>query len=135
MNLFTPGRRFKARGQSYEILGAKEHWTRDERLIEMIRYRSVCAHPGCKRVFDAVTTKSMVRRGRLNKRCQLHHAPGVPAPVKKAKKTTAKKVAPKRRLRLVPRSPPMSPEALERVQLVREAVLAVKRGQRPSYLD
>jgi hypothetical protein len=46
MNPFTLGRRFKSRGQSYEIAGFKDHWTRDDRCIEMVRYKSVCAHPG-----------------------------------------------------------------------------------------
>ena len=39
MNCFLPGRRFKSRGQRYEILGPKDYWTRDDRYVEMIRYR------------------------------------------------------------------------------------------------
>ncbi|WP_128933985.1 hypothetical protein [Bradyrhizobium zhanjiangense] len=134
MNRFTPGRRFKSRGQSYEVLGTKDHWTRDDRYVEMIRYQSVCAEPGSKRIFTAMTTKTWLRRGHLNKRCDRHHAPGVPVPVKKPKSTTAKKARAKKR-RLIARMPPMSPEARERARLAWKAALAVQRGQRPSYLD
>ncbi|TKV78927.1 hypothetical protein FDV58_24820 [Bradyrhizobium elkanii] len=134
MNPFAPGRRFRSRGQNYRILGTKDHWTRDDRYVEMIRYESICAHPGCDRVFMAITTKTRLRRGQLNKRCDRHHAPGVPAPVKKVKPATAKKARPKKR-RLVPPGPPMTPETRERARLVWKAELAVKRGEQPSYLD
>jgi hypothetical protein len=137
MNRFTPGRRFKSRGQSYEIAGLKDHWTRDDRYVEMVRYKSVCAHPGCRRIFEAMTTKTRLRRGKLNKRCPLHHAPGMPAPVKRAKSrmsaATTKKRTTKRQL--IQRTPPMSPEARQRARLVWVATLAVRRGQPPSYLD
>lgn len=131
MNHFTPGRVFKSRDRQYRILGTKDHWCRDGRYVEMIRYESVCAEPGCKRTFMALTTKTRLRRGQLNKRCELHHAPGVPAPVKKRK--SAKMVRPKKRC-LVPRAPAMTPEARERARLVWKASLAVQRGQQPSYL-
>lgn len=134
MNRFVTGRRFKSRGQSYEIAGLKDYWTRDDRYVEMIRYKSVCAHPGCRRVFEAITTKTRLRRGQLNKRCPIHHAPGVPAPVKKAKLKTAKKARPKK-CPATAGTPPTSPEARDRARLVWKATLAVQRGQPPSYLD
>ncbi|RXG85258.1 hypothetical protein [Bradyrhizobium zhanjiangense] len=134
MNRFIPGRVFKSRGRQYQILGTKDHWCRDGRYVEMIRYQAVCAEPGCKRIFMALTTKTRLRRAQLNKRCELHRAPGVPAPIKKAKPKVARTVRPKKR-RLVPKTPPMSPEARERARLVWKASLAVQRGQRPSYLD
>ncbi len=77
MSNFTLGRIFKSpEAGSTTILGTKDHWTRDGRYVEMIRYQSSCAEPGCKRIFRAMTTKSRHRRGQLNKRCELHHAPG-----------------------------------------------------------
>lgn len=133
MNRFTSGRIFKSRGHQYRILGTKDHWCRDGRYVEMIRYESVCAEPGCKRIFTALTTKTRLRRGQLNKRCDLHHAPGIPAPVKKAKPKPTKKARTKKR-RLMPSAPAMAPEARERASLVRKAALAVQRGQQPSYL-
>lgn len=133
MNRFTPGRIFKSRGRQYQILGTKDHWCRDGRYVELIRYQSVCAEPGCKRAFEALATKTMLRRGKLNKRCERHHAPGVPAPAKKAKPKPTKKAKLKKR-RLAARAPAMSPEARERARLVWKATLAVQRGQQPSYL-
>ena len=127
MNRFTPGRIFKSRGRQYEILGLKDHWCRDGRFVEMIRYQSVCAEPGCRRTFQALSTKSRARKGQLNKRCELHHAPGVPAPVKKVRnkrpKTRLKKPTAAARL------------AARRERAVQRAILAVQRVQRPSYLD
>jgi hypothetical protein len=82
----------------------------------------------------AKTTRTRLRRGQLNKRCERHHAPGMPAPVRKARKTAAKSTRPRKR-RLVPRAPRMSLEELERARLVWKAGLAVKRGQTPSYLN
>jgi hypothetical protein len=122
MTKFATGRRFKSRGQSYEIAGLKDYWTRDDRYIEMVRYKSVCAHPGCRRIFEALTTKSRLRRGQLNKRCQLHHAPGMPAPVVKVRKKRSKK-------------PTAARLAARWAWLGAKAALAVQRGQPPSYLD
>lgn len=137
MSPFTPGRVFKSRGRQYQILGTKDHWCLDGRYVEMIRYQSVCAEPGCRRIFMALTTKTRLRRGQLNKRCELHHAPGVPAPIKKAKPKTAKAVRPKKR-HLVPRTPVITLAArlaARRERAVQRAMLAVQRVQRPSYLD
>lgn len=127
MNRFTPGRSFKSRGRPYQILGTKDHWTRNDRYVEMIRYQSSCAEPGCQRIFRALTTKSRIRKGELNKRCELHHAPGIPIPVKKARKKR-----PKARLKK-----PTAAALLRarREQAVQRAILAVQRVQRPSYLD
>ncbi|RZN09023.1 hypothetical protein CWO91_19620 [Bradyrhizobium genosp. SA-3] len=113
--------------EAARILGTKDHWTRDGRYIEMIRYQSVCAEPGCKRNFLALATKSRVRKGQLNKRCELHHSPGIPVQIKKARKKRAK-----------PR--PKKPTAAARLAARREravnrAILAMQRVQRPSYLD
>ncbi|RXG97352.1 hypothetical protein [Bradyrhizobium zhanjiangense] len=137
MNRFTPGRIFKSRGRQYRILGTKDHWCRDGRYVEMIRYQSVCAEPGCNAVFMALTTKSRIQKGQLNKRCGDHHAPGIPAPVKKPKQKHAKSARPKKR-RLVPRTSPITPAArlaARRERAVTQAILAVQRGERPSYLD
>ncbi|GMO78877.1 hypothetical protein BwSH20_29550 [Bradyrhizobium ottawaense] len=137
MNCFTPGRLFKSRGRQYQILGTQDHWTQDDRYVEMIRYQSVCAEPGCDRTFRALTTKSRIRKGQLNKRCELHHAPGIPAPVKKPKQKPAKKARPKKR-KLIPRTPTVSSAArlaARRERAVNQAVLALQRTQRPSYLD
>ena len=134
MNRFARGRRFKSRGQSYEIAGLKDHRTRDDRYIEMVCYKSICAHPGCRRIFEAITTKTRLARGQLNKRCPLHHAPGVPVTVKRIKSPAPKKARPKKR-QLAPRTPPMSPEARQRALLMWKAAAAVQRGQAPSYLD
>lgn len=134
MNRFTRGRIFKSRGRQYRILGTKDHWCRDGRYVEMIRYESACAEPRCKRIFTALTTKTRLRRGQLNKRCDLHHAPGVPAPAKKARPKPTKKARTEKR-RLMPSAPAMTQGARERARLVRKAALAVQRGQQPSYLD
>lgn len=127
MNRFTPGRIFKSRGRQYQIIGLKDHWCRDSRYVEMIRYQSVCAEPGCKRVFQALSTKTRVRKGQLNKRCELHHAPGIPVPVKKARKkrpvVRAKKPTAAARL------------AARRGRAIERALIALQRVQRPSYLD
>lgn len=127
MNRFTPGRCFKSRGRPYQILGTKDHWTRDDRYVELIRYQSVCAEHGCNSIFRALTTKSRVRKGQLNKRCELHHAPGVPTPVKKVRKKR-----PKVRLKK-----PTAAALLRarRERAVNQAILAMQRVQRPSYLD
>jgi|GEM_PF-3988703 len=127
MNRFAPGRCFKSRGRPYQILGTKDHWTRDDRYVEMIRYQSVCAEPGCKRIFQALATKSRVRKGQLNKRCQVHHAPGIPVPIKKARKKR-----PKTRLKKPTAAARL---AARRERAVTQAILAVQRGERPSYLD
>ncbi|MGL3109186.1 hypothetical protein [Bradyrhizobium sp. BR 1432] len=137
MNRFTPGRIFKSRGRQYQILGTKDHWCRDGRYVEMIRYQSVCAEPGCNAVFTALTTKSRIQKGQLNKRCELHHAPGIPAPLKKLKQKPAKTARPKKR-RLVPRTPAITPAArmaARRERAVQRALVAVQRVQRLSYLD
>lgn len=120
MNRFEAGRRFKSRGQSFEIAGLKDHWTRDDRYIEMVRYKSVCAHPACRRIFEAMTTKTRLRSGQLNKRCRLHHAPGMPAPVRKPRP----KPKPQKR-----------PRSYVIAQLLLRNVEAIKRTGRPSYLD
>lgn len=130
MNRFTPGRSFKSRGRQYRILGTKDHWCRDGRYLELIRYQSICAEPGCKRIFTALSTKTRVRRGQLNKRCELHHAPGVPIPVKKVRK----------RLRARPKVRTRKPtaaacQASRRERALKRAILVMQRVQRPSYLD
>ncbi|MCK1305011.1 MULTISPECIES: hypothetical protein [unclassified Bradyrhizobium] len=127
MNRFTPGRSFKSRGRPYQILGTQDHWTRDDRYVEMIRYQSACAEAGCQRIFRALTTKSRIRKGQLNKRCELHHAPGVPIPVKKVRKKRQK-------VRL---KKPAAAALLRtrRERAVNQAILAMQRVQRPSYLD
>ncbi|RTE92813.1 hypothetical protein [Bradyrhizobium sp. LVM 105] len=127
MNRFSPGRIFKSRGRQYQILSLKDHWCRDGRYVEMIRYQSVCAEPGCKRVFRALSTKTRVRKGQLNKRCELHHAPGIPVPVKKVRKKRPK----------VPVKKPTAAARLaaRRERAVQQALVAVQRVQRPSYLD
>ncbi|OPY95753.1 hypothetical protein A5906_07225 [Bradyrhizobium sacchari] len=130
MNRFAPGRTFKSRGRPYQILGPKDHWMRDGRYVEMIRYQSVCAEPGCKRTFIALTTKTRIRRGQLNKRCELHHAPGVPIPVRKAKKVRKKR--PKIRLKKPSAAARL---AARRERAVQRALVAMQRVQRPSYLD
>jgi hypothetical protein len=127
MNRFTPGRLFKSRGRQYRILGPKDHWCRDGRYVEMIRYESACAEPGCKRTFMALTTKTRIRRGQMNKRCEEHHAPGVPIPIKKAKK--------KRPKVRVKKPTAAARLATRRERAVQQALLAVQRVQRPSYLD
>ncbi|UPJ76169.1 hypothetical protein [Bradyrhizobium sp. 187] len=127
MNRFAPGRSFKSRGRRYQILGTKDHWTRDGRYVEMIRYQSACAEPSCNRTFTALTTKSRIRKGQLNKRCELHHAPGVPIPVKKVRKKR-----PKVRLKK-PTAAALLRDRRERA--VNRAILAMQRVQRPSYLD
>ncbi len=134
MTRFAAGRRFKSRGQRYDILGTRDHWTRDDRYVQMIRYQSVCAEPGCNRIFVAMTTKSRLRRGELNKRCEQHHAPGLPAPVKAPRRAAAKKAVFKKRP-CAARRPAMSPEAREIARLAWRADLAVRRGQQPSFLD
>jgi hypothetical protein len=122
LKCFEHGQRFKARGRRYLILGTKDHWTRDGRYVEMIRYRAVCANPGCKRCFDAMTTKTRMRRGQLNRRCERHHAPGSPVLVKMS--PPKPKPKPKKRAlgyvmrRLLPRNEQ-----------------SLRRYGRPSYLD
>jgi hypothetical protein len=69
-----------------------------------------------------MTTKTCLRRGKLNKRCQLHHAPGMPVPVKKVRKKRPKK-------------PTAAQLAARWARLGAKAALALQRGQRPSYLD
>lgn len=127
MNKFTPGRIFKSRGRPYRILGPKDHWTRDGRYVEMIRYQSVCAEPGCKRTFMALATKSRFRKGQLNKRCELHHAPGIPVPIKKVRK--------KRPKVRVKKPTAAARLATRREGAVQRAIIAMQRVQRPSYLD
>lgn len=123
MNRFTPGRLFRSRGRQYQILGTKDHWTRDGRYVEMIRYQSVCAEPGCDRTFRALSTKSRIRKGQLNKRCELHHAPGIPAPIKKVRRKR-----PKARVK-------KPAGAARRERAVEKALLGIQRVQRPAYLD
>ncbi|PDT87468.1 hypothetical protein CO669_25210 [Bradyrhizobium sp. Y36] len=127
MNRFTPGRIFKSRGRQYQILGTKDHWTRDGRYVEMIRYQSTCAETCCGRTFRALTTKSRIRKGQLNKRCELHHAPGIPIPVKKARK--------KRPKAHVKKPTAAARLAARRERALERAILAMQRVQRPSYLD
>lgn len=127
MNRFAPGRMFKSRGRPYQIVGPKDHWCQNGRYVEMIRYQSVCAEPGCKRTFMALTTKTRIRKGQLNKRCELHHAPGVPIPVKKARKKR-----PKARLKKPTAAASL---AARRERAVQRALVAMQRVQRPSYLD
>jgi len=122
MNRLTPGCYFKSRGQRYVIRGKKDYWTRDGRYLEMIRYASQCAEPGCDTVFEAIATKSVIRRGELNRRCDLHKAPGLPVPIVKVKRKRPKKPATKQL-------------AARWARLGRKAALAVRRGQQPSYLD
>ncbi|MGY3288023.1 hypothetical protein ACVWWP_001090 [Bradyrhizobium sp. LM3.6] len=93
----------------------------------MIRYQSVCAEPSCARIFRALTTKSRIRKGQLNKRCELHHAPGSPVPIKKIRKK-----APTKRLKKPTAAAHL---AARRKRAVNQAVLAVQRVQRLSYLD
>jgi len=131
MNRFTPGRCFQSRGRPYQLLGTKDHWCRDGRYVEMIRYQSVCAEPGCARIFRALATKSRVRKGELNKRCELHHAPGIPAPIKKARQKPSKKS-----LKKSPKKPTAAARlAARRERAVAQAIIAVQRVQRLSYLD
>ncbi|MDI3560214.1 hypothetical protein [Bradyrhizobium sp. Arg816] len=127
MNKFTPGRLFKSRGRPYQIVGPKDHWTRDGRYVEMIRYQSICAEPGCDRTFRALSTKSRIRKGQLNKRCELHHSPGVPAPIQKVQK--------KRPKARVKKPTAAAQLAARRERAVNQAILAMQRVQRPSYLD
>ncbi|WOH55289.1 hypothetical protein [Bradyrhizobium sp. BWC-3-1] len=127
MNRFTPGRSFKSRGRPYTILGTKDHWTRDDRYVEMISYQSVCAEPGCGRTFRALTTKSRIRKGQLNKRCELHHAPGIPIPVKKVRKMRSKARLKKPTAAALLRA--------RRERALQQAIVAVQGVQRPSYLD
>jgi len=133
VNRFAPGRMFKSRGRPYQIVGPKDHWCQNGRYVEMIRYQSVCAEPGCKRTFMALTTKTRIRKGQLNKRCELHHAPGVPIPVTKAKKV--KKVRKKRRKIRSKKPTAAASLAARRERAVQRALVAMQRVQRPSYLD
>lgn len=111
--------RFKIDGQVYRLAGMADHWTRDDRFLELAVYEAVCAHPGCRTVFRYKTTKTNWRRHLVNRRCIEHKAPSIPAPKQK-------RPAPRRSKRKAVRLPVTAPTAVS---------AAPPSAPWPSYLD
>lgn len=112
---------FEIDGQRYHLAGTVDHWTRDERYVELVVYEAICAHPGCRRVFRYKTTKTNWRRHQVNRRCEEHKAPCVPVPKKK-------RANPSRAKRKAVQGPVSVPAVVS-------APTASPRAPWPSYLD
>jgi len=118
--------RIKIDDQVFRVVGTVDHWTRNDRYLELLLYEAVCAHPGCKRRFRYKATKTNFRRHHVNRRCEQHKAPGVPVPVKKRRS--------KRRTQ--PKAPaPQLQQSAEMRRLLLENARSIKRYGRPSWLD
>lgn len=66
-----PGTVLMHEGQRYVVIGSDLHRRKDGEVVPIICWQSHCAD--CGRPFEC---SSGLRSGTLNRRCQLHHAPG-----------------------------------------------------------
>jgi hypothetical protein len=113
--------RTKIDDQVFRVVGTADHWTRNDRYLELLLYEAVCAHPGCGRIFRYKTTKTNFRRHVVNRRCEQHKAPGVPVPKKRKRKPASR-----------------ASKALAIAPARLRATAAPKQAEgtgRPSYLD
>jgi hypothetical protein len=112
---------FKIDGQIFRFVGTTDHWTANDRYLELVIYDAVCAHPGCRRVFRYKTTKTNWRRHLVNRRCSEHKAPGVPVPKRQSRKRVKSNRTPVQRL--------------DRGRTGLSTPAGAPSAPRPSYLD
>jgi hypothetical protein len=79
-----PGTVLMHEGQRYVVIGSDLHRRKDGEVVPIICWQSHCAD--CGRPFECW---SGLRSGTLNRRCQLHHAPGKAVAGKARKRVAA----------------------------------------------
>lgn len=113
----TPRQTFKRRGQLYRCLGSVEYQMLNGAWIDLYRLESTCAD--CGRPFVCLASKKAIKAGHLNRRCDAHRRPGVPAvgrrPGKPRKGSTVRATRSPRRA--PPRCPPAAATAIARPTL------------------
>ena len=74
------GHSFLLRGQRYTFVSEREYWTRNDRRLMLLVFRSHCAD--CGALFECQSVKSTFRSAgrKLNRRCKAHRKPGVRVP-------------------------------------------------------
>jgi len=68
------GAKRTARGQEYRCIDTELYLTLDERYVDLFVLESECAT--CGRRYTFKTTRNQIKRGKLNRRCEMHRRPG-----------------------------------------------------------
>jgi hypothetical protein len=70
----TVGDTFRIDGQTYTVVGCRDHVTRYGRTVTLWITQATCTECGTQ--FECTTTKTTLHRGRPNRRCKAHRRKG-----------------------------------------------------------